>query len=97
MQKNEVLDFLEAHKHEIIRQFKVRHLALFGSTARGEAREDSDIDVLVEFEDGETYRNYFDLQFYLEDQLHRRVDLVCADAVRPQIRPHIEEDALYVA
>lgn len=97
MRKDEILDFLEAHKHEVIRQFNVRHLALFGSTVRSEAREDSDVDILVEFEGGETYRNYFDLQFYLEDRLHCRVDLVCADAIRPQLRPHIEKEAFYVA
>ena len=97
MQKNEVLRFLETHKQEIIERFGVKHLALFGSTVRDEARADSDIDVLVEFEGGETYRNYFDLQFYLEDRLYRRIDLVCIDAVRSQIRPYIEKEALYVA
>jgi len=97
MKKDEVLRFFEAHKQEIIERFGVKHLALFGSTVRDEARDDSDIDVLVEFEGGETYRNYFDLQFYLEDGLHRPIDLVCIDAVRPQIKPYIEKEALYVA
>lgn len=97
MQKDEALRFFEAHKQEIIERFGVKHLALFGSTVRDEAREDSDIDVLVEFEGGETYRNYFDLLFYLEDQLLRPIDLVCMDAVRPQIKPYIEKEALYVA
>lgn len=97
MQKDDVLRFFEVHKQEIIARFGVKHLALFGSTARNEARDDSDIDVLVEFEGGETYRNYFDLQFYLEDQLHRPIDLVCMDAVRPQIKPYIEKEAIYVA
>ncbi len=97
MRKDEVLRFFEAHKQEIIERFGVKHLALFGSTVRNEARDDSDIDVLVEFEGGETYRNYFDLQFYLEDRLHRPIDLVCMDAVRPQIKPYIEKEAIYVA
>lgn len=97
MRKQEVLQFLEAHKREIVERFGVKHLALFGSTVRDEAREDSDVDVLVEFEGGETYRNYFDLLFFLEDQLHCPIDLVCADAVRPQIKPYIEKEALYVA
>ncbi len=97
MRKDEVLRFFEAHKQEIIERFGVKHLALFGSTVRDEARDDSDIDVLVEFEGGETYRNYFDLQFYLEDQLHHPIDLVCMDAVRPQLKPYIEKEAIYVA
>lgn len=97
MQKDDALQFFEAHKQEIMERFGVKHLALFGSTVRNEARDDSDIDVLVEFEGGETYRNYFDLQFYLEDRLHCPIDLVCVDAVRPQIKPYIEKEALYVA
>jgi uncharacterized protein len=97
MRKREVLQFLDTYKQEMIARFGVKHLALFGSTARDEAGVGSDVDLLVEFEGGETYRNYFDLQFFLEDNLHCKIDLVCADAVRPQIMPHIEKDALYVA
>lgn len=97
MRKQEVLQFLEAHKQEIIERFGVKHLALFGSTVRDEATEGSDVDVLVEFAGGETYRNYFDLLFFLEDHLHSSIDLVCVDAVRPQLKPYIEREALYVA
>ena len=97
MRKQDVLQFLTNYKQEIISRFGVKHLALFGSTARDEAGAQSDIDLLVEFEGGETYRNYFDLQFFLEDNLHCKIDLVCSDTVRPQIRPSIEKDALYVA
>lgn len=97
MRKREVLQFLDTHKQEMIARFGVKHLALFGSTARDEADAGSDVDLLVEFEGGETYRNYFDLQFFLEDNLHCKIDLVCVDAVRPQIMPYIEKDALYVA
>jgi uncharacterized protein len=97
MRRQDALKFLEAHKQEMIERFGVRHLALFGSTVRDEATESSDVDVLVEFEGEETYRNYFDLLFFLEDHLHSPVDLVCADAIRPQLKPHIEREALYVA
>ena len=97
MKKQDALNFLEAHKQLIIERFGVKHLALFGSVVRDEAREDSDLDVLVEFEGGENYRNYFDLLFYLEDHLHCKIDLVSRDAVRPQLKPYIEKEALYVA
>lgn len=97
MRKQDVLQFLDLHKQQMVERFGVKRLALFGSTVRDEAGDDSDVDLLVEFEGGETYRNYFDLQFFLEDNLHCPIDLVCADAVRPQIRPHIEKEALYVA
>lgn len=97
MKKQDALNFLESHKQIIIERFGVKHLALFGSIVRDEAREDSDLDVLVEFEGGENYRNYFDLLFYLEDHLHCKIDLVSRDALRPQLKPYIEKEALYVA
>src|SRR3989338_1080260 len=90
MRKDEVLKLLTQHKPELIRRFGITDLALFGSNARDEAREDSDLNVLVEFEGGETYHNYFDLLLFLEDHLHCEIDLVCSDAVRPQLKPQIE-------
>ncbi|MEY4730367.1 MAG: hypothetical protein RL020_1525, partial [Pseudomonadota bacterium] len=59
MKREQVLSILTSHKAEIQRRFHVKQLALFGSTARGDAREDSDVDVLVDFVGGETYRGYF--------------------------------------
>lgn len=97
MKKQDALDFFELHKPLLIEKYGVKRLALFGSTVRDEAGENSDLDVLVEFEGGETYRNYFDLLFFLEDSLHCEIDLVCMDAVRPQLKPYIEKEAIYVA
>ncbi len=97
MRKQDVLEFLGLHRQEMTARFGVRRLALFGSTARDEADSNSDVDVLVEFDGGETFRQFFDLQFFLEDNLHCKIDLVCADTVRPQLLPYIEKDALYVA
>ena len=97
MRKDEALHFFKTHKQEMVERFGVKSLALFGSTVRDEATQDSDLDVLVEFEGGETYRNYFDLLFFLEDSLHCEIDLVCRDALRPQLKPYIEKEAIYVA
>ncbi|OIO59992.1 MAG: DNA polymerase subunit beta [Alphaproteobacteria bacterium CG_4_10_14_0_2_um_filter_63_37] len=97
MNKSEALRFFEEHRQVLVGRFGIKRLALFGSVVRDQADKDSDLDVLVEFEPGNPYRRYFDLLFYLEDQLHCPIDLVCADAVRPQILPYIEKEALYVA
>lgn len=97
MRRDQALQCLKAHKAEIFSRYGVKRLALFGSTVRDEAREDSDVDLLVDFESQATFRGYFDLKFYLEDLLGREVDLVCADAVRPRLRPYIEQDAVDVA
>ena len=71
-------------------------LALFGSFARDQATETSDIDILVGFDGPATSKSYFGVQFYLEDLLGRRVDLVTIKALRPQFRPYVEREAVHV-
>lgn len=97
MRRDAALDLLRAHKDEIVSRFGVKRLALFGSTARDEAREDSDVDVLVDFSEPATFRGYFGLKFCLEELMGREVDLVCDDSVRPRLKTHIERDAINVA
>ena len=97
MQKQTALHLLQDHKETLRQRFGVRHLSLFGSTVRDEAREKSDIDVLVEFDDPATSDRYFGLQFYLENLLGCPVDLVTDKALRPELRPHIEKEAVRVA
>jgi predicted nucleotidyltransferase len=82
---------------EQIAQFGVKAIALFGSVARDEARPDSDVDILVEFEGTPTFRNYVKLNRYLEDLLGRKVDLVDWDTLRPEIRSHVEKDIIPIA
>jgi hypothetical protein len=70
------LTAIQAHLGEF-RTLGARRLGVFGSFARGEARDDSDVDVYVEFDEGKrTYDNFFALHELLENLLGRRVDLV---------------------
>jgi len=94
--KQEILNLLSRHKPELARRFGVLDLALFGSSARDTAREDSDIDILVSFDGPATSRRYFGVQFYLEDLLGRPVDLVSDKALRPELRPYVEREAIHV-
>ena len=71
-------------------------LALFGSFARDQATDSSDIDILVGFDGPATSKSYFGVQFYLEDLLGRRVDLVTTKALRPRFRPYVEREAVHV-
>ena len=71
-------------------------LALFGSFARDQATEGSDVDILVRFEGPATSRSYFGVQFHIEDMLGRRVDLVTDKALRSEIRPYVEREAVDV-
>lgn len=93
----ETLHLLSEHKPELHRRFGVSSLAIFGSVARNEARPDSDIDVMVDFEDRGTFKSFMGTRFYIEDLLGRSVDLVTPDAIRPEIAPYIEKDLIHVA
>jgi len=96
MNRDQVLAALRCHRQEVEQRFAVKHLSVFGSAARDELRDDSDIDVLVEFKGKTTFDGYMDLKFYLETFLGRNVDLVTRDAVKPRMRPLIEQEAIHV-
>ena len=97
MRRDLALHILAETGPEIVSRFGVRQLRLFGSTARDEAREDSDVDVLVEFEGPATFRGYFGLLHFLEDKFGTSVDLVTEKGLRKEVRPYVEKDAIRVA
>lgn len=82
--REEVLKRIEEHREEI-RSFGVRSLGLFGSVARGEARPESDLDFLVEF-DRKTFRGFMGLKFFLESLFECRVDLATGEMLKIQTR-----------
>tara|TARA_R100000656_G_scaffold67910_2_gene51354 strand:+ start:6824 stop:7117 length:294 start_codon:yes stop_codon:yes gene_type:complete len=94
--RTQTLIVLRAHRLALARQFGVRSLALFGSVARDQAGAGSDLDILVTFDAPATSARYFGLQFYLEDLLGCPVDLVTDKALRPELRPYVEAEAVYV-
>ena len=96
MTRDEVLKVLRAHKATLSQRFGVTDLVLFGSVARDQASEDSDIDILVRFDGPTTSKDYFGTQFYLEDLLGRSVDLVTQKALRAELRPYVEQEAVHV-
>ncbi len=91
-----LLDFFKQQKVEIQQRFGVSSVALFGSAARNELTENSDIDVLVTFDGAATSKRYFGLLFFLEDNLKRPIDLVTEKGLRAEIRSFIEQDLIYV-
>ncbi|MEW6350531.1 MAG: nucleotidyltransferase family protein [Thermodesulfobacteriota bacterium] len=91
-----ILSLIE-ERQEQIRAFGVKRLGLFGSFARGHAREDSDVDLLVEFEEGrKTFDAFMQLAFFLEDLFGRRVELITPESLSPFIGPHILQEVKYV-
>jgi predicted nucleotidyltransferase len=96
MDRAHVVELLSRHKPVLEERFGINHLALFGSVARDAARAESDVDVLVDFDGVATSQRYFGVQFYLEDLLGCAVDLVTRKALRPQLQPHVERDAIVI-
>ncbi|MCY3958056.1 MAG: nucleotidyltransferase family protein [Chloroflexi bacterium] len=96
MTRAEVLKRLRAHQPTLAERFGVVELAVFGSFARDEATDSSDLDILVRFDGPATSRTYFGVQFYIEDLLGRRVDLVTDKALRSELRPYVEQEAVGV-
>ena len=96
MNRDETLRLLREHKAVLAERFGVTGLALFGSYARGTAVDASDVDILVWFDGPADWRRYFDTQFYLEDLLGGPVDLVTDKALRKELRPYVEAEAVHV-
>ena len=93
--KEEILKTLAKDKPQLRKQFKVRKLALFGSYARGDQRQDSDVDILVDV-DPSIGLEFVNLAERLEELLKASVDLVSSSAVTPKAFKFIEPELIYV-
>lgn len=81
---------------DLRRKFGIKKIGIFGSVAVGTASDESDIDVLVEFGEGEaTFDHFMELIQYLEDLLKRRVDLVTTGGLSPYLRSSIEKEVIW--
>ena len=96
MDQVQIIQCIRAHRARLA-ELGVSSLSLFGSVARGDATEASDVDLLVRFEGRTTFDRYMDLKLFLEDLLGRRVDLVTEQALREEVRAQVEQELLRVA
>ena len=96
LNRDDVLDLLRQHKPIMKERFGVSEISLYGSFARDEATEDSDIDVVVKFGVKPTFRSYFGAQIYLEDVFGRSVDLARKHELRKEILPYVDRDLINV-
>ena len=88
---------IEPHRREILaaaRRFHARNVRVFGSVRRGEAREDSDLDLLVTMDPGSTILDQIALKQELEELLRRRVDVLSDTAVYWYLEPQIKSEAI---
>ena len=92
----DALRILREHENVMIERFGVKKVGVFGSFAKGEEHRGSDVDILVEFKEGQkTFGNYMELKFYLEELFGREVDLVIETAIKPRLRGQILKEAVY--
>jgi|SRR3972149_1234038 len=96
MKRDEVIAILRQHESSL-RARGVTHAALFGSVARGDARPDSDIDIMIELapDAGLDVFKYVGLKMYIEGLFPGSVDVVDRDALKPLLRAPTANDAIY--
>jgi len=96
MTKEDLLNFIAEHKDELRRSFGVKKIGLFGSYARGEVSEGSDIDIVVELEKPDLFY-LIGIKQTLEEALGRKVDVIrLRDTMNASLKRRIQRDAVYV-
>jgi predicted nucleotidyltransferase len=96
MNRDEVIQRLRQRQEEFRRRYHVRRLAVFGSYAHDVQRPDSDLDLLVEFEETPGLFDFVRLKDALTQLLGVKVDLVMEDALRPRLRQQVLRDAIAI-
>lgn len=96
MNRQAILSVLNTEAPGLRKRYGVKTLALFGSMARGDDREGSDVDILVTFEGKPTFDRFMGLKLDLEELLGRPVDLGTPETLRPEMRSAVERDLVHV-
>ncbi|ABU56225.1 MULTISPECIES: nucleotidyltransferase family protein [Roseiflexus] len=95
--REQILDLLHQHREEL-RRLGIRRCGIFGSFVRNTPHDESDVDILVEFQPGQkTFDNFMHLAFFLEDLFGRRVELVTTESLSPYIGPAILSEVEYAS
>lgn len=85
---------LSMHHHDL-KRLGVKSLRLFGSVTRNEARPDSDIDFLIEFVSEPSFFELFEVQYFLEDLFHCKIDLGMEESLKEHLREPVIKDVIY--
>jgi len=96
MKLEEIQKILADHKKELYEKYKIKEIGIFGSFVRGEEKEGSDIDILVEFEEVPGLIKFIEIEEYLSKILGRKVDLVRKPAIRRELKSKILKEVVYV-
>ncbi len=94
--KEKIIHLLKIKKPELQRKYPVSELGLFGSYARGDFKEESDIDILVDFHSSIDGFDYITLAHELEDLFHQKIDLVSRKGIKAQYLPFVEKNLIHI-
>jgi len=89
------LDSINQNLEILQGQFKVNKIAIFGSTARGNNRKDSDVDIMVELSEPISFFAFIKLENFLSKLLGKKVDLTTKKALKPTIKKEVLKEAIY--
>lgn len=94
----EIKIILESLKPELAKKYKIKEIGVFGSWVRGEQKKNSDIDILVEFEEnsGISLFDFIEIEDYLRKKVGIKVDLVEKKALKPYIGKNILSEVIYI-
>jgi len=93
---DEIKEILKKHETGLKEKYRVKKIGIFGSYLRGEAKEESDLDILVEFEKPIGFFKFLELEEYLSNLLGIKVDLVSKKALKPHIGKYILEEVAII-
>jgi predicted nucleotidyltransferase len=91
-----IIKSLSQEKTRIEKKYHVSKIAVFGSYVRHEQNRESDVDIIVEFNETPDLFTFLELEGYLENILNLKVDLVRKEALRPQLKDSILQEAVYI-
>ena len=93
---DQIINILTNQKKELEKKYPISELALFGSYARGDYNEHSDIDILVDFNERIDGFDYIRIAHELEDSLQYKIDLVSRKGIKPKYLPYVEKNLIHV-
>ena len=96
MNLEEIQKILSEHKKELYEKYKIKEIGIFGSFVRGEEGKESDVDIVVEFEEVPGLIKFIEIEEYLSKLLGRKVDLVRKPAIREELKDKILKEVVYV-
>lgn len=91
-----IRDIINKNRKFLEQEYRIKSISIFGSFARNEVRANSDIDILVEFNELPDMFEFIKLEQFLEQLLETKVDLVTKKALKPLIKDKILKEAVYL-